>query len=216
VGFAAAPGDGTWAIPGLRVSVTPTRGVDRLRWDGPAPGPDRPPWDGPAFGPSDRSRDGREGTGERGGGPDGGGNRGENPPGFRLRGVAVATVDLERAAGALGGLGRVLADDALLGARVATTGAARILLAEPRSEGRLAATLARRGEGPAALYVSVPSPRVAMIMARLVELGERPREGPGPFGRQVLVRTRQPWGPHLLLVAGVGGPVPGRSATIAP
>jgi hypothetical protein len=82
-----------------------------------------------------------------------------------------ATVELERALADLGhtgpagdepwsGLDRAVIEDPLLGARVAivTTddNGARIAVAEPSTEGRLAATLARHGEGPAGRYVLSP------------------------------------------------------------
>jgi hypothetical protein len=141
------------------------------------------------------------------------------PAVVRLRALASATVDLERAAAGLGGLGDALPDDALLGARIVTTATARVVLAEPLREGRLAATLARHGEGPAALYVAVPGAAFDELRSRVVRLGEGPRDGDGPFGRQLLARTRPAWGPHLLLVpedATRERPVAGRSDTIAP
>ena len=159
------------------------------------------------------------------------GGRGWNAPGFRigdkagldarasLLAVAVAAVDLERAAADFEGAGRELPDDVLLGARLATTGLAGVLVAEPRTEGRLAATLARHGEGPAAVYIAVAPAVIEELRSRLIRLGERPRDGAGPFGPQVLARARPAWGPHLLLVARAPAPgIPGAggSATIAP
>jgi hypothetical protein len=192
---------GALAIPGLRLDVTHAPGPDRLRW--------------------------AEASGRVEGATAGVTVGAESAPigadsargGARLLAVAVAAVDLERAAAALGCTGRDLPDDMLLGARVATTGAAGILVAEPRTEGRLGAALARHGEGPAALYVAIPRGAVGELLARLIGLGERPRDGDGPFGPQVLARTRPAWGPFLLLVPEgptAGPPVAGRSATIAP
>ena len=183
VGFgpeAAGSGE-TLAVPGLRLAVTRASGPDRLTWTGAEPA------DGSATG---RAHPGSAGT----------------QGGVRLLAVAVAAVDLERASAAPGGAGDRLPDDALLGARVASTGVAGVLVAEPATEGRLAATLARHGEGPAALYLAVPPSVMADLQARLEGQGERPREGAGPFGPQILARTRPAWGPHLLLV-----PVPART-----
>jgi hypothetical protein len=195
-GFRALPG-GALAIPGLVLAVTPSSGADRLR---------------PAL-PSEV---------ERGAVPP---ERTDEPGGPRLLGVAFATVDMERAGAAFEGLRGELPGDEILGARMARSGIAGVVLAEPRTEGRLAATLARQGEGPAALYVAVASGALDVVRAWLTAAGERPRRGVGPFGRQVLARSRPPWGPHLLLVAETpldaaapmdDRPSPRRSGTIQP
>ena len=186
---------GALAIPGLRLHVTHAPGPDRLLW---AEASGRV--EGATVGAASATIEADRARG-----------------GARLLAVAVAAVDLERAAAALGGTGRDLPDDRLLGARVATTGAAGILVAEPRTEGRLGAALARHGEGPAALYVAIPPRAMGELLARLIGLGERSRDGDGPFGPQVLARTRPAWGPFLLLVPEAptsGPPVAGRSATI--
>ena len=141
------------------------------------------------------------------------------PSTARLVAVGVATVDLEQAAGANGGPTRPLPADDLLGARVLETSARVLVLLEPATEGRLVATLARRGEGPAAIYVAVAGPRLAEVAAALRASGERPREGSGPFGRQVLAAAGPASGPHLLIVAaGAAGPLPAGApwATIRP
>ena len=126
----------------------------------------------------------------------------DEPAGTSLRAVGVATVDLERPAATFPSPAATLPDDDLLGSRATTTDDPRVLLLEPATEGRLAATLARHGEGPAALYLEVDPAALAAIRDRLLALGERPRPGKGPFGPQLLASTRHPWGPHLLLVAG--------------
>jgi hypothetical protein len=125
----------------------------------------------------------------------------------RLLAVGVATVDLDRVAATSDDPLRTLPDDDLLGARVAGVGDARVVLLEPAAEGRLAATLARHGEGPAALYVAVQPAHRAALRVRLLDLGERPRHGRGPFGQQLLASTRHPWGPHLLVVTRARRPV---------
>jgi len=137
----------------------------------------------------------------------------------RLLAVGVATVDRGRRGATFPPPAAMLADDALLGARATATGDPRVLLLEPATEGRLAATLARHGEGPAALYLEVGPADHAAIRDRLLALGEHPRVGDGPFGPQLLASTRHPSGPHLLLVT--RDPAPGRPpgdawATIEP
>jgi hypothetical protein len=114
--------------------------------------------------------------------------------------VGVATVDLERAARSFGGLVEWLPDDALLGASAARPTEPRVVLLEPATEGRLAATLARAGEGPAAVYLEVAASRLGEAVERLREAGTRTAAGAGPWGPQLLVRAGPPWGPHLVLV----------------
>lgn len=121
-----------------------------------------------------------------------------------------ATVDLERTL-ATAGIDAALAGDAvdepLLGARVVVapaTGAGgprgpRVVFAEPSTEGRLAATLARHGEGPAGRYVAIPR-AVDDTIARAVNARIAiSRPSAGPFGRSVLVSGPDA-GPHVILV----------------
>lgn len=89
-------------------------------------------------------------------------------------------------------------DDELLEARCRLLefgGSFRVVLLEPSAEGRLAATLARFGEGFVAHYVVVPD-LDALASAGHLDLS---REGMGPFGRQRLVGGGPAWGAHLLL-----------------
>jgi hypothetical protein len=116
------------------------------------------------------------------------------------RAVAVgwATVDLERAAAAFapaipGGIAfEAAADELLLGARcwIAAGSDPAIALLEPSTEARLAAFLARHGEGPAAVWLAAdddtPDPA-----ARRVEAG--------PFGLEFLERGG-PGGPYVLVL----------------
>jgi len=117
-----------------------------------------------------------------------------------------ATVDLDRAArqlvARLPGSGPLdpAPPDALLGARcllgplVGLPGAPsdlRLAVLEPSTEGRLAATLARRGEGPAAVWVELDG-SVA---------GPLSRTGAGPFGPERLLLGGPAHGPHLLIVS---------------
>lgn len=213
-GFRVAA-DGALEIHGLRLVVRPSSGADRLLLLA-APGAMGGAAEGTAEGAAARRAD-------------------PEPGAVRLRALAIAVVDIERAVRAHEkGLvdprgdpspGSLHPDDTLLGARVATTGTLGVVVAEPVTEGRLAATLARHGEGPAALYVAVPEPTAGTatvldgLHASFLALGERPRHGAGPFGVQLLARTRPPWGPHLLFVPdALPGPgrTAGRSATIAP
>ena len=121
-----------------------------------------------------------------------------------LLGIGWATIDAERAAADLGAhrieaLGR---DDAL-GARAIRIGAfatdenpeedrswldggPALVLLEPDTEGRIAATLAQFGEGPAALYLVGPA--------------TPGRRAQGPFAGQRLIEGGPVEGPHLLLV----------------
>lgn len=128
------------------------------------------------------------------------------PPGTIA--VGWATVELDRAARELADL---LVGDAdlvdgpaspILGARtrlgrtVAGDGREiRLAILEPTTEGRLAATLARAGEGWAATWTAMPA-------------GPTPQSGgsrlsaarPGPFGPERLILGGPPAGPHRLLV----------------
>jgi hypothetical protein len=138
--------------------------------------------------------------------------------GRSLRTLAViwATVDLERARADLesaavvraaesparAGLAASAFEDPHLGARVVVLPAAGngvpVALAEPSTEGRLAATLARHGEGPAGRYVLVRA-GLAAVLTRAAAAGI-PLSAPaiGPFGRSVLVMGGRVAGPHLI------------------
>ncbi len=123
-------------------------------------------------------------------------------PAVVLVAVIWATVDLDRAeaelapwleplappaAGAplcvephLGAHGRIRATSGLPGSR--------LVLLEPSTEGALAASLARDGEGPCGLYIrGAPTARLRRLT--------------GPFGPAVRLRTAERPGPHLLLLA---------------
>lgn len=131
---------------------------------------------------------------------------------LRLAGLGWATVDLDRAADELSPW---LADgtplntgdaDPALGARarVRTSdglpGDAMVFL-EPSTEGRAAASLARDGEGPCALYLR-PAVGLDAWLAEAVSRGVRASRGgsvAGPLGRQVLVGGCPPTGPHVIL-----------------
>jgi hypothetical protein len=113
-----------------------------------------------------------------------------------------ATVDLERALDGAAIDGPVTADP-LLGARVAIVSAGdgtRKAVAEPATEGRLAATLARHGEGLVGRYLQSPVglDAVRILAAAAGVALSRPAEG--PFGPSVLVVTTLGARPHLILV----------------
>ena len=121
-----------------------------------------------------------------------------------------ATVDADRAIRDLGRGGERLADDPLLGASVwlvrYETGAA-ITLAEPTTEGRLAAGLARFGEGPAGRYVEASGGLAAVVRRAAAAQIVLSRPVNGPFGRSVLVLGGPAAGPHLILVELAAGTI---------
>lgn len=114
-----------------------------------------------------------------------------------------ATVDLERTLADLGREASELGVDTLLGARVVVVrsgppGNAPLAIAEPTTEGRLAATLARHGEGPAGRYVAVDG--LDRARSRAASSGVAvSRVEPGPFGPAMLVLLAPVTGPHLIL-----------------
>lgn len=148
-----------------------------------------------------------------------------------LAGVAWATVELERAARELGEWlideptdPDGAASDPHLGARVQarrtdTLPGDAMLLAEPSTEGRLAASLARDGEGPCALYLWPAAGLDAWTdaaRARGVTVGGRRA---GPFGPAVLVPVPGAGvaGPHLIVVTDRRpSSGPGSPGTISP
>ncbi|NJD27212.1 MAG: hypothetical protein FIA92_02820 [Chloroflexi bacterium] len=108
--------------------------------------------------------------------------------------IGLATVDWERAARASGaGEWEPLPRDSLLGAtvrRARASAAPSVLLLEPDTEGPLAASLARFGEGLAAVYLRTPA-------------GGRARTRPGRFARAgplgpARLLPGPAWGPHVV------------------
>lgn len=145
--------------------------------------------------------------------------------GPRFLALGWATVDLDRAAAEWTGRAWLAAPpDTFLGARTLvgaldptgsyadTTGtsadttlpdgraAPAIVLLEPDTEGRLAAALARHGEGPAAMYIALSSGAFRTAMARLAVLGVRVSSGRGPFGAGIAVAGAPASSPTLVLV----------------
>jgi hypothetical protein len=128
-----------------------------------------------------------------------------------------ATVELDRAAGAFAetfgpsATPAVAApDDTLLGAscRIVALdlpGLPYVVLLEPYTEGRLAATLARRGEGPIAVWLGAVAPGAPTAMAAsTLPIGTG---GHGPFGPQILLPGSPTTGPHRLLVPAEPGTI---------
>lgn len=129
----------------------------------------------------------------------------------RANALGWATVELDRAALELGhALGIppeafvVSTETLALGARCRlATGVLpdelSLVLLEPVTEGRLASTLARRDEGPAAVWLVVDDLPIA-IAALQERGGNASHARSGPFGDECLVLDRPRHGPHLLLV----------------
>ncbi len=148
-----------------------------------------------------------------------------------LVGLGWATVDLDRAEAELdpwlgprpensaaAGAGR---PDDHLGARTRPRAGAGLpgswtILLEPSSEGRVAASLARDGEGPCALYL-YPAAGLDEWLDVASERGlTASARRDGPFGLQALL-AGAPAGPHVIVVEGRSPVAALRSAgTIAP
>ena len=126
-----------------------------------------------------------------------------------------ASVDLDRAVEELGealglpsGRFTVVPDSRLLGARCRVAGAvlpdgSSLAVLEPTTEGRLAATLARVGEGPAAVWLAAASGRWPGAASTERE-GLFSTQHEGPFGVERLIRGGPVHGPHCLLVGAPG------------
>jgi hypothetical protein len=128
---------------------------------------------------------------------------------MRVVGIGWATVELDRAATELASIaGGDIARaerDTLLGAtariRPGSGAGPAVILLEPFTEGRLAAFLARHGEGPAVLYLAPGQAGLESTVDRLAAAGIRTRVGIGPLGRAALVLGRPADEPQLVLVA---------------
>ena len=107
--------------------------------------------------------------------------RGAAPAGGTVAAIGWSTVDLERAERDLGVAFQDAAPDAILGARsrIATGAfAVPLVLLEPATEGRLAGSLARLGEGPVVTWLAGTDPAA----------GEASPPSLGPFGMERLER----------------------------
>ena len=150
--------------------------------------------------------------------------------GLHLAGIGWGTVELERAAEELGNAfaaARLPAPDWAPAVRDAHLGAAAwvgttawfgtdgpprglaapegpaVVLLEPDTEGRLAATLARFDEGVAAIYLEAP-PEAGLGTAPARYPLDAARLGaplPGPLGLGRMLLARPSWGPHVIVVA---------------
>jgi hypothetical protein len=127
---------------------------------------------------------------------------------LRVVGTGLATLDLdlaeERARATIAHRAiSAAADDVLLGARcriVVRTRGPSIVLLEPNTEGRLAASLARFGQEPVVAYLRtvVPGDDVLTPVAAAGIGLSAPT--PGPLGLSRLVLGGPAWGPHVILV----------------
>lgn len=133
----------------------------------------------------------------------------DGPP--RLLARIQATVELERALRALGvpaGRAADAVEDRLLGARVVVLPGG-LALAEPSTEGRLAASLARHGEGTVGQYLEAPASWDGVARRAAAAGRTLSRPAAGPLGREVLVLGGPVAGPHVLLVERRTVPSPG-------
>jgi hypothetical protein len=121
---------------------------------------------------------------------------------LRLVAVAWACVDEGRAR-TLAGEDAVPFSEPVLGADGFRTDTDPALVAcYAVTEARLAAALARGGEGPVALYLAVGDTAVTEVEQRLASASVVTiRDRGGPFGPAVLVRPDRSWGPFLVFVA---------------
>ena len=129
----------------------------------------------------------------------------------RLLAEIHGTVELERALRERGerpSRAAEAVDDPLLGARVLVLGHG-LVLAEPSTEGRLAASLARHDEGLHGRYLEAPA-SLAEVARRAAAAGialSRPADG--PFGPEVLVLGSRIGDRHVILVEPRSVPSPG-------
>lgn len=134
------------------------------------------------------------------------------PPGSEPRVLAIiwATVDVDRVLAGIGLAAERLPNDRLLGAAVRLARPLEgepIALLEPTTEGRIAATLAQSGEGPAGQYVLATGGLSSLVVrAAAAGIGIK-RADDGPFGASALVLGGPPAGPHFVLVAGPAGTI---------
>jgi len=141
----------------------------------------------------------------------------------RLRTIAEisSTVDLERRLADFRTLGTTAGpsvvdaldavEDPLVGARVLVLrneDGQSVALAEPSTEGRLAAALARHGEAHVGTYLEAPF-GLDVVRARAAAANvPLSRVATGPFGRSVLVLPGTLTGQHLILVERPAVPSP--------
>jgi hypothetical protein len=129
--------------------------------------------------------------------------------------IGWATVELDRAVAELAEASGVPAerfatgrDDVLLGARCRVARGAlaeghSLVVLEPATEGRLAATLARHGEGPAVIWLVVADPSQPFTVTRNAGLTLSAARS-GPLGIERLLLGGSVHGPHRLLIGSPG------------
>jgi hypothetical protein len=136
---------------------------------------------------------------------------------LELAGIVWSTVDLDRAEAELDPW--LLAADATLGdgpsaadpqlgastrtRRTIALPGGVVVLAEPRTEGRLAASLARDGEGPCALYLRAAVALSTWVREALARGAGVSAPQDGPLGPAVRLRGQAVAGPQVLVVSGV-------------
>jgi hypothetical protein len=113
--------------------------------------------------------------------------------------VSIGAFELATGSAALGA-------SALIG-RGWLPGGPSIAIVEPDTEGRLAAALARHGEGPLAVWLAPEDTRVALDALRTAGIVTS-SEGPGPFGPERFVLDGPTYGPHTFLVGSAAGTIP--------
>ena len=113
--------------------------------------------------------------------------------------IGIATVDAERLAGEHGLEPTQLAPDLALGAACwqARAGEIAAVILEPNTEGRIAASLARFGEGPVVLYLAG---------GRGGSWSGHRATARGPFGRGYDIAGWPAWGPHVAICEFVAPP----------
>ena len=128
--------------------------------------------------------------------------------------VGWATVELDRAVAEVGTALQLpaarfadAAGSVILGARCLVAsgvlpGGVALILLEPNTEGRLAGTLARHDEGPAAVWLSARNLADAVAGLATAGFAVSPAQA-GPCGAEGLIDGPR-YGPHLLLVEGPG------------
>jgi hypothetical protein len=126
---------------------------------------------------------------------------------FETIATVLATVEMERILGALGQAPELVATavrDPHLGAAVVMveTPDGLLAVAEPATEGRLAAWLARHGEGPAGRYAVVSGHASLRAFARSLRSSGAVTTAiaEGPFGPSILVLDGPPISAFLVLV----------------
>jgi hypothetical protein len=114
------------------------------------------------------------------------------------------TVDVDRTVADLGLPTEPIADDEVLGAHgvlVRPPDGPPLAIVEPSTEGRLAAALARRGEGDGGKYIASADGANGVDAARRAGLIVV-QDGPGPFGRSTLVAApgADRWSTFIVIV----------------